>query len=86
MKKLLCIVTALFTLSWASAQTGSSADQSSSTDQSMHKGMQMHKGGAGEITGCLTAGGPQGLIFCNTGPKRSTLAEMMISASMLATR
>ena len=70
MKKLLCIVTVLFTLSWASAQTGGSADQSSSTDQSMHKGMQMHKGGAGEITGCLSAGGPQGLYILQHGAKK----------------
>lgn len=70
MKKLFCVLAVLFTLSWASAQTGSSADQSSSTDQSMHKGMQMHKGGAGEITGCLSAGGPQGLYVLQHGAKK----------------
>jgi hypothetical protein len=70
MKKLLCIVTVLFTLGWASAQTGSSTDQSSSTGQSMQKGMQMHKGGAGEITGCLSAGGPEGLYVLQHGAKK----------------
>ena len=70
MKKLFCVLAVLFTLSWASAQTGSSADQSSSSDQSMHKGMQMHKGGAGEITGCLSAGGPQGLYVLQHGAKK----------------
>lgn len=68
MKKLLCTVTVLFLLSWASAQTGSSSGQSRSTDQSMHKGMQMHKG-AGELTGCLSGGGPQGLYVLQHGAK-----------------
>jgi hypothetical protein len=36
----------------------------------MHKGMEMHKGGAGEITGCLSPGGPQGLYVLQHGAKK----------------
>ncbi len=61
MKKALCILTALFAISWASAQTSSSgqtSDQSpasSSTQKTSKKGMK--KGGERTLTGCLNKEG-----------------------------
>jgi hypothetical protein len=70
MRKVLCVLSVLFMLSWASAQTDNSTGQSSSTDQSMHKGMNMHKGGAGALTGCLSGSGPEGLYVLQHGAKK----------------
>ena len=64
MKKALCILTALFAMSWASAQTSSSGQTSGSSDQSASSSSQattkkgMKKGGGERtLTGCLNKEG-----------------------------
>jgi hypothetical protein len=80
MKKVLCILTALFALSWASAQTGGSSqgqtggstDQASSTDQQQTK-KGMKKGGKkGEttLTGCLSGPNAEGNYELQHGAKK----------------
>lgn len=83
MKKVLCMLTALFALSWASAQTGSSgqgqvggsSDQSSasSTDQqqtkkSTKKGAK--KAGETTLTGCLSGPDAEGNYELQHGSKK----------------
>jgi hypothetical protein len=83
MKKVLCILTALFALSWASAQTGSSdqgqtggsSDQSSasSTDQQQtKKGTKKgaKKGGETTLTGCLSGPNDEGVYELQHGAKK----------------
>jgi hypothetical protein len=84
MKKVLCILTALFALSWASAQTGSSgqgqtggsSDQASasSTDQQQTKKANKKgtKKGGGEttLTGCLSGPNDEGAYVLERGKRK----------------
>jgi hypothetical protein len=86
MKKALCIATALFAISWASAQTGSSgqsqpggsSDQSSmssSKQGTQEKGMK--KGGKKEttLTGCLSGPNAEGNYELQHGAKKVEVAS-----------
>lgn len=86
MKKALCIVTALFALSWASAQTssssqsqsGGSSDQSSmsSSKQGMEKGMKKGgKKGETTLTGCLSGPNAEGNYELQRGAKKIEVAS-----------
>jgi hypothetical protein len=70
MKKVLCILTALFAISWASAQTSGSSDQSTDQgSQKMQKGMHK-KGGAGTLTGCLSGPNDEGVYVLTHGKRK----------------
>jgi len=73
MKKVLCILTAMFAITWASGQTSSSSqagDQSSST--TMAKSKKGMKKGTGEhtIMGCLSGPNDEGADVLTHGKKK----------------
>lgn len=77
MKKVLCMLTALFALSWASAQTGSSSqgqtDQSSASSanqQQTKKGTKGAKKGETTLTGCLSGPNAEGNYELQHGAKK----------------
>jgi hypothetical protein len=85
MKKALCILTALFAISWASAQTSSSQSQTggSSDQSSMSSSKQgtqekgMKKGGKKEttLTGCLSGPNAEGNYELQHGAKKVEVAS-----------
>ena len=76
MRKVLCILTALFAMTWASAQTSSSTlaagDQSSAGTTKMAKSKKgMKKGmGQGTIMGCLSGPNDEGAYVLTHGKRK----------------
>ncbi|HEX5433643.1 MAG TPA: hypothetical protein VFY05_05355 [Candidatus Angelobacter sp.] len=76
MKKVLCILTAVFAITWASAQTSSSSqtsgDQSSASTTKMSKSKKGMKMGAGESTirGCLSGPNDEGAYVLTHGKRK----------------
>jgi hypothetical protein len=77
MKKVLCILTALFALSWASAQTGSSQGSSDQSSMSSSSQQQTKKGtkkgvkkGETTLTGCLSGPNAEGNYELQHGAKK----------------
>lgn len=76
MKKVLCILTAMFAITWASGQTSSSSqtagDQSSASTTKMAKSKKGMKKGAGEATimGCLSGPNDEGAYVLTHGKRK----------------
>lgn len=74
MKKVLCILTALFAITWASGQTSSSGqtDQSSASTSKMAKSKKGMKKGTGEATimGCLSGPNDEGAYVLTHGKRK----------------
>lgn len=74
MKKVLCILTAMFAITWASGQTSSSsqADQSSASTSKMAKSKKGMKKGTGEATimGCLSGPNAEGAYVLTHGKRK----------------
>ncbi|HET9182896.1 MAG TPA: hypothetical protein VFP59_12235 [Candidatus Angelobacter sp.] len=76
MKKVLCILTAVFAITWASGQTSSSSqtsgDQSSASTTQMSKSKKGMKMGAGKSTirGCLSGPNDEGAYVLTRGKRK----------------
>ena len=76
MKKVLCILTAMFAITWASGQSSSSSqstgDQSSASTSKMAKSKKGMKKGTGEATimGCLSGSNDEGAYVLTHGKRK----------------